>query len=158
MPRFLRNFVKLRNSFLLVIILVQVLLILMTGMFTSLTIELLEKKEQSDAEEMAAFVNKELHQATSRSLAATAGVINNKEIITAFREHDREKLSAACSKLWSDIKPLGFSQFQFDSTSPDHTRDSVFLRIHDPGKFNDPLSNRPTVLKCFATGKEVSGL
>lgn len=158
MSRFLRGLAKLRNSFFLVIILIQVLLVLMSILFTSLAIKILNHDEEQKTEAITAYVRTELQQATSRALIATTAVVSDKNIVSVFKEKDRGKLFTTCGKLWESLKPLGFRQLQFDVVSPDHSDDVVFLRQHDPDKYNDSVSNRPTVIKCFATGKVVSGL
>jgi class 3 adenylate cyclase len=155
---FLKSLAKLRNSFFLVIILIQVLLVVMSIMFTSLAINILQKDEEEKTAAITAYVNTELQQASNRALIATTAVINDGNIISVFKERNREKLFATCAKLWDSLKPLGFRQLQFDVVSPDHSDDVVFLRQHDPEKFNDSVSNRPTVVKCFGTGKVVCGL
>ena len=148
---------KLRNAFVLVIILIEALLIVLSILFTDSTLKLLESDEKFYAISIAGFVSKELEQEENKALIAALCITNDSNIISSFNEKNRTKLLKASAKVWAAIKSVGFTQFQFHiPTNNDYV---TFLRVHEPQLFGEALSSfRPTIVKCNLKRTIIKGL
>lgn len=151
----IRNFARLKNSFYLVILLIQVLLILMSVLFTKLAINLLNDQEHAKASAVSRFIETSIAQETDRAKIATLGLSHNKPLIEVFASRDREKLRKEAEPLWNDLSKMGFKQFNFHLPE---TVPIMFLRLQTPEKFGDELSIRPTVVRANLKKELVVGL
>ncbi len=87
---------------------------------------------------------------------ALENLLNDKNVINAFKNNDRELLKSILLPVYSKkLKPeYGIAQFQFHIPPA-----TSFLRLHKPAKFGDDLSSfRKTVLKVNETHKPVVGI
>jgi class 3 adenylate cyclase len=150
---------RLSNSFYMVVVLIQLLLITLTTIFTYQTIIMLDENEQEKVKGIVEFVGNQLEQATSRALIGISAIANNNEIKRSFAAHERDKLLTIRNAIWKELKPLGFAQFQYHLPINNNTDVISFLRVHEPAKFNDSLAAiRPTVVKANVTRQLVKGL
>jgi class 3 adenylate cyclase len=157
--RLVRGFVRLKSSFFLVILLIQVLLIVMSFLFARLAVAQLRQHEEDQARDVARFVSTATDQETDRALIATLGLTRNPAVVAAFAARDRPKLKALCDPIWADLQPLGVRQFNFHlPPGPAGEPVSMFLRLQNPEKFGDDVSNRPTVVRCNLQKELVKGL
>jgi len=149
------RFARLSNSFVLVLVLIQLLLIAMSISFTTVARRFLIQEEFNKAGIISKHVRDRIDENKFRGAASLSAIVLNPEIITAFRDKDRAKLLAATQPLWNELKTKGFAQFQFNHAEPS----VVFLRLHSPEKFGDDFAAyRPTLVKAIATGRPVAGL
>ena len=159
LKRLVRGFARLKSSFFLVIVLIQVLLVLMSVLFARLAVAQLEQRERDKARDVSRFVSAAIDQETDRALIATLQLTHNPQVVAAFAERDRAKLKGLCDPIWADLQPLGFRQFNFHlPPAPDGRPVSMFLRMQGPERFGDDLSNRPTVVRCNLRRELVKGL
>ncbi|MEO5341031.1 MAG: hypothetical protein H7837_11050 [Magnetococcus sp. MYC-9] len=150
------NRIRLKNAFIAVVVLFQLLLVGLTFIFLNNALPLLDRVEEEKIRGVVTYVNHEVAQSTHRARIAITGVANNRHVAEVVAERDRGKLIAATQKIWEDLKALGFAQFNFHIKQ---AGEFVFLyRAHNPEKFNDSISFRPTVVKANQTRSVVTGL
>ena len=152
----IRKFVKLRSSFLLVLILIQALLIALSLVFMNMAVGIIKKNEDEKVNEIAKYVHNEIDRTGDRALVAALGAVNNYQFVSVFAARDRKQLLEVTSGYWQELKHLGFKQFQFHLPPPELT---TFLRVHQPERFGEELSAyRPTVVRCNLNRVTVVGL
>jgi adenylate cyclase len=148
----------MKNSFLSVVFLVQLLLIGLTVIFMRLTVEMLDRAEDDKTKSVVAYINNQIEQSDVKAETATLTVANSPEVARVFASRDREKLAATVKDIWAGLLKLGFSQFEFHVPNKDNSDYVYFYRAHNPTQFNDSAALRPTVMKANTTKLAVSGL
>ena len=149
------RFFKLRNSFIIVLILIALLLIAMSVSFTIVAHSFLVKEELHKAGIISKYIRDRIEENRTQGSGPLSAVISNIEIINAFRDQNRDKLIALTDPIWTNLKEKGFTQFQFNLAEPR----VVFLRLHNREQHGDDFSNyRPALMKTILTGLPVAGL
>ena len=149
---------KLKNSFVLVFLWIQLLLILLTVIFYKQTVSLIEASEELANKVIIEGVYDKLDEVQMLSDAVVIATSKNTPLLNAISKSDRDLVRPIADNIWKDIKPLGFAQFQIfykPEKSPDW---KFFYRAQAPEKFNDSAENRPNVNKANSTKSIVSGL
>jgi hypothetical protein len=149
---------KLKNSFVLVFLWIQLLLILLTVIFYKQTVSLIEASEELANKVIIEGVYDKLDEVQMLSDAVAIATSKNLPLLNAISKSDRDLVRPIADNVWKDIKPLGFAQFQLfykPEKSPDW---KFFYRAQSPEKFNDSAENRPNVNKANSTKSIVSGL
>ncbi|MBF0097719.1 MAG: hypothetical protein HQM04_15075 [Magnetococcales bacterium] len=157
LSRFLQR-IQLRNSFIAVVILVQVLLVLLTVVFIQIAIPILDRAEEEKIRGVVTYVHNEIDQAIHRAEVAITAVADNEHIVQWVAQSDRERLMAEVEKIWNDFRLLGFAQFNFHVKRKEGSEMVFLYRAHNPEKFNDAITFRPTVMKANASKQLVKGL
>ena len=153
---FVQKFLKLRSSFLVVIALIQVLLVILSLIFTNMAIGIIKKNEAERVDKIALFIQSAVHQTGARAAIAAQGAVNNESFVSAFAARDRKRLLEVTAPYWVELKKAGFKQFQFHLPPPELT---TFLRVHQPESYGEELSvYRPTVVRCNLQREKVVGL
>lgn len=73
----------------------------------------------------------------SKMTAVSDALMMNPQVREAFAAKDRARLLELTAPLYANVKPLGITNWMFHTPEPDMT---VFLRLHNPGKFGDRLN------------------
>lgn len=149
---------KLKNSFVLVFLWIQLLLILLTVIFYNQTVSLIEASEELANKVIIEGVYDKLDEVQKLSDAVLIATSKNTPLLNAISKSDRDLVRPIADNIWKDLKPLGFAQFQLfykPEKSPDW---KFFYRAQSPEKFDDSAENRPNVNKANATKSIVSGL
>ena len=149
---------KLKNSFVLVFLWIQLLLILLTVIFYNQTVSLIEASEELANKVIIEGVYDKLDEVQKLSDAVLIATSKNTPLLNAIAKSDRDLVRPIADNIWKDLKPLGFAQFQLfykPEKSPDW---KFFYRAQSPEKFDDSAENRPNVNKANATKSIVSGL
>lgn len=149
---------KLKNSFVLVFLWIQILLILLTVIFYKQTVFLLQNSEELANAVIIEGVYDKIDEVQKLSDAVAIVTSKNTSLINAISKSDRDLIRPIADNIWKDIKPLGFAQLQFiykPEKSPDW---KIFYRAQSPEKFNDSVENRPNINKVNSTKSMVSGL
>ncbi len=73
----------------------------------------------------------------SKMTAVSEMLIVNPQVREAFVARDRERLLELTAPLYPELKSEGITNWMFHTAEPDM---SVFLRLHNPGKFGDQLN------------------
>lgn len=153
-----RRLLQMKNSFLSVVALVQLLLIGLTIIFMRLTVEMLDNAEDQKVRGVVAYINNQIEQSKVKALTATLTVASNQQVVRAFAARDRVQLAAEVKETWERLSPLGFSQFEFHVPNKDNSDYQYFYRAHNPTHFNDSAALRPTVIKANSARQVVNGL
>jgi len=149
---------KLKNSFVLVFLWIQLLLIILTVIFYKQTVSLVQTSEELASEVIIEGVYDKVDEVQKLSDAVAITTSKNIPLINAISKSDRDLLRPIADNIWKDIKPLGFAQLQF-IYKPEKSPDWVFFyRAQQPQKFNDSAENRPNINKANSTKSIVSGL
>ncbi len=152
------GFIKLKTSFIAVVILIQVLLIAFTLMFLDSVVHLLNKVEENKVRTMIASVTAQVDQTTSKALATALAISNNPIVTQALLENNRDKLVLAIYPTWEKLKPLGLAQLNYFIKPNGSNEWQYFYRAQLPQKFGDSIDDRPIVLKALDTKSVMSGL
>ena len=147
---------KLKNSFVLVFLWIQLLLILLTVIFYKQTVSLIEASEELANKVIIEGVYDKLDEIQMLSDAVVIATSKNTPLLNAISKSDRDLVRPIADNIWKDIKPLGFAQFQLfykPEKSPDW---KFFYRAQAPD--NDSAENRPNINKANSTKSIVSGL
>lgn len=88
-----RRLLQMKNSFLSVVALVQILLIGLTIVFMDLTVGILDQAQDDKIRNVVVYINNHLEQSKVKALTATLTVAANKEVVRVFAARDREKLA-----------------------------------------------------------------
>src|SRR5450830_1314162 len=152
----IRRFVKLRSSFLLVLVLIQILLIALSLIFMNMAVGIIKNNEDEKVSGIAKYVQNEIDRTGERALVAALGAVNNYQFVSVFASRNRKQLLEVTSGYWQELKRLGFKQFQFHLPPPELT---TFLRVHQPERYGEELAAyRPTVMRCNLNRVTVVGL
>lgn len=89
----------------------------------------------------------------SKMTAVSETLIVNPEVRDALAAKDRGKLLELTSPLYASLRSQGITNWMFHTPEPDMT---VFLRLHNPGKFGDHL-NRFLDKEAVRTHEVVAG-
>jgi len=149
---------KLKNSFVLVFLWIQILLILLTVIFYKQTVSLLQNSEELANAVIIEGVYDKVDEVQKLSDGVAISLSKNTPLLNAISKSDRDLIRPIADNIWKDIKPLGFAQLQFyfkPEKSPDW---KFFYRAQQPEKFNDSAENRPNINKANSTKSNVSGL
>jgi methyl-accepting chemotaxis protein len=153
MANVFRRFLRIRNSFLLVV-LTQILILGLAVLFTRITLKIIEVDEAEKRASVISFVVNTVNYASSNSLNGILAVTANEEYMGLFQARDREALLSATEDLYSSLKAHGVKQFQFNL--PEF---KTFLRVHNPPAFGEDFTTeRPTLVSCITQKKVVYGL
>ncbi len=153
---FLLAFGQLRNSFVAVIILIQVLLITLSVLFERMTVKVLEDAQSEDVKRIIQSVSTAIDAGISGPRTAVITTAKNKEILSLFAKQDRAGLLAASKPIFEELEKLGFKQFQFHvADGPSY---KTFLRVHKPEHFGEDLAYRPMIFKTNSTQELIAGL
>jgi adenylate cyclase len=154
--RFLLFFTRIKNSFLTVILLIQLLMITLAVFMTRLTIDILDQTQAEKHKVMVSTIYNQLEKATDGPRAALSAIAHNDTVLRAFASGNREELTKVLTPLWRDLKELGYQQLQFEV--PQANSFTVFLRMHHLEEFGDDASNRPMVMKANVQKQTLAGL
>ena len=149
---------KLKNSFVLVFLWIQLLLILLTVIFYKQTVLLLQNSEELANAVIIEGVYDKIDEVQKLSDGVAISLSKNAPLLNAISKSDRDLIRPMAENIWKDINPLGFAQLQFvykPEKSPDW---KFFYRAQQPEKFNDSAENRPNINKANSTKSIVSGL
>jgi len=116
----------------------------------------LEQKTQKDLEFFNTSLQSKIKDGAKATAATVEMLLNNKAIVEAFANKDREFLKKNLVPLFKErLKPIyGVAQFQFHLPPA-----TSFFRVHKPGKFNDDLSAfRKTVIATNRDKKPIIGI
>jgi class 3 adenylate cyclase len=148
---------KLKASFLSVLLIIQVLLIAMSIVFTNIIIASLTKSNQEKTQSIANYVQNQLEQNTKVSVLAAVSTANNPALAKSFAQKNRVNLKSQVDQIWKDLEPHGLSQFSFFLP----TKEGIisFYKAHQPENFGELISKtRIMVQKCNEDKKLVAGL
>lgn len=149
---------KLKNSFVLVFLLIQMLLILLTVIFYKQTASnILESEEQSNQMLIAGVYDK-LNEVQKLADAAAIVASKNTTLLNTFSKYDREAVRPVMDSIWKELKPLGFAQFQLYYKPEKSPVWRFFYRAQTPERFDDSADSRPNLAKSNLTNSLVSGL
>ena len=149
---------KLKNSFVLVFLWIQLLLILLTVIFYKQTVSLIEASEELANKVIIEGVYDKLDEIQMLSDAVVIATSKNTPLLNAISKSDRDLVRPIADNIWKDIKPLGFAQFQLFYKPEKSPYWKFFYRAQAPDKFNDSAENRPNINKANSTKSIVSGL
>lgn len=148
------SFVKLKNSFVLVLLLIQILLVTLSVLFYNIAAFILKKDEIRNIESTYSLLKNQIDYETSKGLLPLLSILENKEITEIFAKKQRDELYEISKPLFENLKSHGIKQFQFNSPTL-----ITFLRVHHPEQFGDDLSTyRPMVQKVNLEKKILMGL
>ena len=148
---------QLSNSFVYVLILIQILLLSLGTFYTLVTIDILKRWENEKAQSISSFVRNQIDNEKSKATLPAIAAANNPDIVAAYAGLDRNRLLAVCQDLWRQLQTYGLKQFQFNILTPSGAQ--VFLRVHQPDQYGDLISaSRPTVVKAIQDKALVFGL
>ena len=128
---------KLKNSFVLVFLWIQLLLILLTVIFYKQTVLLLQNSEELANAVIIEGVYDKIDEVQKLSDGVAISLSKNAPLLNAISKSDRDLIRPMAENIWKDINPLGFAQLQFvykPEKSPDW---KFFYRAQQPEKFND---------------------
>lgn len=155
MRRLLNTLFRVKNSFLLVLLLIQVLILGLAILLTRLTLHTIDANEVDKREKVTNYITNAVDQASSSAQSLVLAVAANRDYMRLFAARDRNGLLDATHGLYEELnRAHGVKQFQF--TLPDFT---VFLRVHNPQIFGDDVTtSRPTLVECITQKRLVYGL
>jgi class 3 adenylate cyclase len=149
-----RRSLRIKNSFLLVLVLIQVLIIVVAVLFTRIALKIIDDAEAEKLGSVISFVVNTIEQASSSALTGVLAVAANDQYMGLFQARDRDALLGATEDLFSSLKAHGVKQFQFNL--PEF---KTFLRVHNPLVFGEDFTTeRPTLVSCITEKKVVYGL
>jgi class 3 adenylate cyclase len=149
-----KRFLLIRNSFLLVLILIQLLLTGLAFMLTRLTLRTIDEHEAETREHVIRYVTNTVDNFSANAEVSALAVAANERYMQLFAQKDREGLLKLASPFLVELKQHNIKQFQF--TSADF---KVLLRVHNPSVFGDDVTtSRPTLVECIAEKHQVAGL
>jgi methyl-accepting chemotaxis protein len=149
-----RRLLRIKNSFLLVLVLIQVLIIVLTVLFTRIALKIIDDAEAEKRASVISFVVNTIEQATSSALTGVLSVAANDQYMGLFQARDRDALLGATEDLFSSLKAHGVKQFQFNLREF-----KTFPRVHNPLVFGEDFTTeRPTLVSCITEKKMVYGL
>jgi class 3 adenylate cyclase len=149
---------KLKNSFVLVFVLIQVLLVLLTVIFYKQTAStIMESEERSNSILISAVYNK-IDEVQKLSDAVAVATSKNSVLLNVLSRQDREAIRPVMDSIWADLKPLGFGQLQLYYKPEKSPVWKFFYRAQTPERFDDSADNRANLAKSNLTNSLVSGL
>lgn len=147
---------QLRNSFLAVIVLIQILLITLSVFFQRIAVDVLEQAQAENLRLIKKNIQNSVIGGIESPKAALLSLSRNEAVTAAFAQRDREKLLKLTAPILEDLRSLGFKQLQF------HVQSGIsyvtFLRVHEPQKFGEDLAYRPMIFKTNSNRELVGGL
>ena len=149
---------KLKNSFVLVFLWIQVLLLMLTWIFYQQTVVIVKDSEDLSNRIQISNVYEKIDEAQKLALTVSLMASKNDALLNAFSKYDREVVRPIVDAIWKDLKPMGFAQFNLHykpANSPDW---KFFYRAQAPERFNDSADNRITITKANSTKSMVAGL
>lgn len=150
----LKRFLKIKNSFLSVLVLFQILIVVLAILFTRIALRIIDADEAQKRENVARFVANAVEQTSSSAVNAVLPITANEHYMELFAKQDREGLLAATTDLFSALKKHEIKQLQFNLANF-----KVFLRVHNPSVFGEDFTtSRPTLVDCLTEKKLVYGL
>jgi class 3 adenylate cyclase len=151
----LKRVLQIRNSFLSVLILIQILILTLATLLTRLTLDNINASEADKRESVTSYVTNAVERGTSTVQPAVSVLAANENYMKLFAARDRDGLLASTKRLFEELRTsYGVKQLQF--TQPDF---KVLLRVHNPAVFGDDVtSSRPTLVECLSQKHRVSGL
>ena len=149
-----RNLLQIKNSFLLVLVLILGLILSLSTLLTRLAIQNIEASEAAKRQSVVTYVTNAFAQETKAVLPGAETLAANQDYVRLFSAGQRDPLYAAALPLFTELKKTGVKQMQF--TGADF---KVFLREHNPAVFGDDVTtNRPTLVECITQKHTVAGL
>lgn len=152
------RYVKLKNSFFAVVLLIQILLILITQVFYQNTVQLINQAEEDKINDVIKYVRNRLSQGADTALTAVLPISKSEPIAKLVAEQNREKLAEAVKITWDDLKTHGIGVLEFYLKPKDSTVWINFFRAHNPSQYGDTISNRPLIEQAVETRTVVYGL
>jgi class 3 adenylate cyclase len=149
-------FAQLRNSFLAVIVLIQILLITLSVLFGRMTIDMLEISQSESLKIVIQNVQAAINAGTEVSKVAVLTTQKHTQLLDAFAKRQRDRVLDLGMPILEDLKAMGFKQLQFHI--PEGSTYITFLRVHNPEKFGDDLAYRPMIQKSNMIKEIISGL
>lgn len=154
MKRRFRNLLQIKNSFLLVLVLILGLILSLSTLLTRLAIKNIEASEEAKRQSVVTYVTNAFAQETKAVLPGAETLAANQDYLKLFAAGQREALYAVALPLFNELKKTGVKQMQF--TGADF---KVFLRVHNPAVFGDEVTtSRPTLVECITQKHTVAGL
>jgi class 3 adenylate cyclase len=151
----LRNWLQIKNSFLLVLFLVLSLIGLLSFLLTRLALANIDMSEDAKRSSVRTFVTNSFAEAVRGVMPGAIAIGNDSELIERWAAKDRNGLLAAAAPIFgqlqqvSDVKQLQFNGADF----------KVFLRVHNPSVFGDDVTtSRPLLVECLTRKQSIEGL
>lgn len=136
---------RLKGSFLSVLVLIQVLLVTLSVLFTLVIVDTLKKRDQEKTETIIKYVESRVDHISGRAALAALAVTEIRRVAGALAIGDRPQLLELCQGLWKHFKARDIVQFNFARPTPAGMVE--FLRIHKPEVYGD-ITTRGTMVKC----------
>ena len=149
-----KRFFLIKNSFILVLILIQLLITGLAFMLTRLTLKTIDRHEAETRDHVVRYVTNLVDNFSSNAEVSVLAIADNDRYLSLFEQKDREGLLKLGAPFLTELKKHNIKQFQF--TSADF---KVFLRVHNPSVFGDDVTtSRPTLVECITGKSQVAGL
>jgi len=149
---------KLKNSFVLVFLWIQVLLLMLTWIFYRQTVAIVQSSEERGNRIQISNVYEKIDEVQHMAEVVALIASKNSALLSVFSKYDRDAVIKVMDGIWKDLKPIGFSQLQLHY-KPENSPDwKFFYRAHAPERFNDSAENRPATTKANSLKEMVSGL
>jgi class 3 adenylate cyclase len=149
-----KRFFLIKNSFILVLVLIQLLITGLAFMLTRLTLKTIDRHEAETREHVVRYVTNLVDNFSSNAETSVLAVAANDQYLRLFARKDRDALLKLAAPFLGELKKHNIKQFQF--TAADF---KVFLRVHNPSVFGDDVTtSRPTLVECIAGKHQVGGL
>ena len=100
---------KLKNSFVLVFLWIQLLLILLTVIFYNQTVSLIEASEELANKVIIEGVYDKLDEVQMLSDAVVIATSKNTPLLNAISKSDRDLVRPIADNIWKDIKPVSYT-------------------------------------------------
>jgi class 3 adenylate cyclase len=150
-----RDLLQIKNSFLIVLIIILALILTLSTLLTRLAIANIETNEAATRSDVTTFVTNTFTGATRQVQPAVQTLAADQTFVSLFAAGQRDALSSATAPLFAELNRTdGIKQMQF--TGADF---KVFLRDHNPAVFGDDVTaSRPTLVECITQKHTVAGL
>jgi len=154
MKRF-RDLLQIKNSFLMVLVLMMVLIVTLSTLLTRVGLGNVEVSEAAKRASVTTYVANAFDEATRAVQPAAQTLAANDQLAGLIAAGQRDALLQAASPLFEELKTTdSVKQMQF--TGKDF---KVMLRVHNPAVFGDDVTNnRPTLVECITQKHLVAGL
>ena len=155
MNKKLKNLLQIKNSFLIVLVMIQCLIVALATLLTRMALANIDRNEAEKRVAVETFVTGAIDHGTSAVEPTVSTLAANDTYMRLFASGDRAQLLKVTQPLFeelakrNDVKQMQFTQADF----------KVFLRVHNPQVFGDDVtSSRPTLVECITQKQPVAGL
>lgn len=149
---------KLRSSFLAVVILIELLLILLTGVFHLIIVRILDLEQAERMRVTSEFVHNRMNQVSTSELNIITTISQNSSYAQDVANGDRDKIAAAMNPLWEQLKTHGFRDFNFFTRAKNSNEWMFFYRAQNPKKYGDIVTSPQLAEKLEQTKPAALGL